>query len=348
MTLEFRDVAYRHPGSRDAGFKDASLRVGDGELVALMGPSGSGKSTLLQLAAGFLRPQSGTLWLDDLDITHLPAKSRELGVVFQSYALFPHMSVADNVAFPLRVRNVDPLERSRRVSELLARVGLSDRADALPGELSGGQQQRAALARAVVFNPRALLLDEPLSSVDGRLRQSLREAIRKVQRATGAPCLLVTHDPEDALSIADRVAVLVEGRLRQVGTPADVYERPCDATVARFTGPINALEAVALDPRRVRTAAGDLMCDHGASTGTRLTLLIRPEQVRLEPSDGPLPPNRLMVERVTVSRVGGVFETQGWIGGASIQARSFEPPPAEACWIVPERAVWAVTAETET
>jgi len=348
MSLEFRSVSYMHPGDRSGGVSDVSFQVGRGELVALMGPSGSGKSTLLQLAAGFLEPRLGTIWLGATELTRTPAVERDFGVVFQAYALFPHMSIAENVEFPLRARGVPRLERSRRVLETLARVGLADLADRRPESLSGGQQQRAALARAIVFDPRALLLDEPLSAVDGRLRQSLRDEIKAIQAVTDAPCLLVTHDAEDALSIADRVAVLVDGRLRQIGTPAEVYDRPVDATVARFTGPVNAIEAVALDAHTVRTAAGSLRCDHGRAVGTTMTLLLRPERIHLSQSPDAEPANRLVFESVDTVRVGGMFESHGRIAKLKVMARSFERPSTQTNWTVPPDAIWAVDPERFT
>jgi putative spermidine/putrescine transport system ATP-binding protein len=216
--------------------EDFSLAVAAGELVSLLGASGCGKTTTLRLVAGFLSPVAGTIRLGDTDLTALPAHRRDIGLVFQSYALFPHLSVADNVAFGLKQRGVPAQERSRRVAEMLERVGLGALADRLPGALSGGQKQRVALARALVIAPPLLMFDEPLSNLDAKLRVDMRVEIRQLQRSHGATALYVTHDQEEAFSISDRVAIMDAGRIMQFGPPETLYQRPANAFVARFVG----------------------------------------------------------------------------------------------------------------
>jgi spermidine/putrescine ABC transporter ATP-binding subunit len=215
------------------------LAVPSGELVALLGPSGCGKTTTLRIVAGFERPDSGRVRIQGVDVTATPPYRRDTGMVFQHYALFPHMTVRENVGFGLRMRGVDRSEAETRVREALALVSLSGLEGRYPRQLSGGQQQRVALARALVIRPQLLLLDEPLSSLDAKLRQEMRLEVRAIQRRVGITALFVTHDQEEALSLADRVAVINQGRVEQVGTPVEVYERPRTAFVAGFIGQSN-------------------------------------------------------------------------------------------------------------
>ncbi|MBE1204195.1 ABC transporter ATP-binding protein [Aminobacter carboxidus] len=216
--------------------EDLSLSVGKGELVSLLGASGCGKTTTLRLIAGFLEPTSGTIRLGDKDLTRLPAYKRDIGLVFQNYALFPHLSVLDNVAFGLKQRGVASADREKRAKAMLERVGLSPLADRLPGALSGGQKQRVALARALVIEPPLLMFDEPLSNLDAKLRVDMRVEIRQLQRANGTTSVYVTHDQEEAFSISDRVAIMNAGRIMQFDTPEMLYQRPANAFVARFVG----------------------------------------------------------------------------------------------------------------
>jgi putative spermidine/putrescine transport system ATP-binding protein len=223
------------------------LDIRGGEFLALLGPSGCGKTTALRAIAGFERPDSGQVLLDGRDITGVPASKRDMGMVFQAYSLFPNLTVADNVGFGLRVRRRGRAEQRRRAAELLELVGLADRGGHYPHQLSGGQQQRVALARALAVAPQVLLLDEPLSALDAQVRVQLREEIRRIQLELGITTVFVTHDQAEALSVADRVGVLRQGRLEQVASPDELYERPATAFVAEFVGTMNRLPAEPVD-----------------------------------------------------------------------------------------------------
>jgi putative spermidine/putrescine transport system ATP-binding protein len=218
-----------------------SLDIAPGELVALLGPSGCGKTTALRIVAGFEYADSGEVLVDDLDISGVAASRRDMGMVFQSYSLFPNMNALDNVAFGLRMRRIGGGDRRKRAAELLDMVGLSAQARQYPHQLSGGQQQRVALARALAIEPRVLLLDEPLSALDAKVRLQLREQIRTLQQRLGTTTLFVTHDQEEALSMADRVGVMKDGRLEQVADPSELYSRPATAFVAEFVGTMNRI-----------------------------------------------------------------------------------------------------------
>ena len=276
-------VTYRYPGS-SAGVFDVTLEILPGELIVCIGPSGCGKTTLLRLIAGFLRPDAGTIRLGGEDVSTLPPRARECGVVFQAYALFPHMRVWENVAYPLRVRKVPQAERRRRAEAMLEVVGLRGLHARLPAQLSGGQQQRVALARALVFKPRAMLLDEPLSALDAGTRVVMRDEIRRIQRGQDIATLLITHDQDEALSLADRIVVLRDGRLVQAASPQDLYDRPADAFVAGFVGRANLLDATVVDGQTVETQIGRLVTPpHGRQPGNAVRLLVRPERVELAP-----------------------------------------------------------------
>jgi putative spermidine/putrescine transport system ATP-binding protein len=277
--VRLEQVTFRYPGGK-AGIFDVSLDIAPGELVVCIGPSGCGKTTLLKLIAGFLRPESGRVLLGDADVTHAPVRARECGIVFQSYALFPHMSVWENVAYPLRVREVPTAERRQRAHAMLDLVGLAGFGERLPAALSGGQQQRVALARALVFGPRALLLDEPLSALDAATRLTMRDEIRRIQKAQDIAALLITHDQDEALSLADRVVVLKDGALVQTATPQEIYDRPVDAFVAAFVGGANLIDGVAAADDAVDTPLGRIATPrHGVAAGTRMRLLVRPERI---------------------------------------------------------------------
>ena len=237
--------------------ENLSLNVAEGELVSLLGASGCGKTTTLRLVAGFLQPTSGTITLGGRDLTRLPPHQRDIGLVFQNYALFPHLSVADNVGFGLKQRGISGTEKARRINAMLERVGLAPLADRLPGALSGGQKQRVALARALVIEPPLLMFDEPLSNLDAKLRIDMRVEIRQLQRANGTTSVYVTHDQEEAFSISDRVAIMHRGRIMQLDTPERLYQRPANAFVARFVGFENliAMSVVGRDGAKITARA---------------------------------------------------------------------------------------------
>jgi putative spermidine/putrescine transport system ATP-binding protein len=263
-----------------AAVSDVTLEVADGEFVVLLGPSGCGKTTTLRVVAGFAEPTSGTVRLGERDITRTPPWRRNAGLVFQSYALFPHLTVAENVAFPLEMRKTPAEQAAGRVGEMLRLVRLEHLGGRLPRELSGGQQQRVALARALAFRPDVLLLDEPLSSLDAKLRQEVRVEIRELQRSIGLTTIMVTHDQEEALTMADRLVVMREGRVRQVGTQQDLYERPADSFIAGFVGRSSFIDGRIEASGRFRSAGGLLIACAGGSVGPA-TLALRPERLRL-------------------------------------------------------------------
>ena len=268
---------------------DVSLRVERGEFLTLLGPSGSGKTTILMCIAGFVAPTAGAILLDGKDITPLPPERRDFGMVFQGYALFPHMTVAENVAFPLRVRKLSAADREAKVRAALDLVQLQGFAERLPRQLSGGQQQRVALARALVFDPALLLLDEPLSALDKKLRAELQEELKALHRRVGRTFVNVTHDQEEALSLSDRVAILNHGKLIQGGAPAHLYEQPRTRFVADFLGKSNFLQGevresvpggfvIGAGATRIVQAVAE---NHRPAHGSRVLLSLRPEKITL-------------------------------------------------------------------
>ncbi len=265
-----------------------SLDIAPGELVALLGPSGCGKTTALRILAGFESADSGSVTVDGRDISQIPAAKRDMGMVFQSYSLFPNMSALDNVGFGLRMRKQRGSDRNRRAADLLDMVGLTDQAKKYPHQMSGGQQQRVALARALAIEPRVLLLDEPLSALDAKVRLQLREQIRTLQQRLGTTTLFVTHDQEEALSMADRVGVMRDGRLEQVAAPSHLYDQPATAFVAEFVGVMNRVPGE-LQGRGDVSALGAVLPVHG-DTGSGLSgdvdVLVRPEGLHLAAQDG--------------------------------------------------------------
>ena len=265
------------------------LGVHEGEFLSLLGPSGCGKTTTLNLIAGFIEPTAGCILVDGEDVTGRPAHLRGLGVVFQSYALFPHLSVFENVAFGLRERRVARVEVARRVGDALELVRLDRRGGQRPSELSGGMQQRVALARALVYRPRVVLLDEPLAALDKKLREEMRGELREIQRSVGITTVFVTHDQAEALGLSDRIAVMSRGRIEQLGAPREIYDHPATRFVADFIGASTVLRgrAVAVDrlamagDASLRVAAGRAL-----RVGEEVELAIRPERVRLAPGPG--------------------------------------------------------------
>jgi putative spermidine/putrescine transport system ATP-binding protein len=251
------DRLTKHFGSH-AAVDGLTLSVEKGEFVSLLGPSGCGKTTTLQMIAGFVEPSGGAIRLEGRDLLAVKPAKRGLGIVFQSYALFPHMSVAENVAFGLEMQGVAQAERARRVGETLELVGLGAFAARFPRQLSGGQQQRVALARALVIKPQILLLDEPLSNLDAKLREEMQIELRQIQRTVGTTTILVTHDQAEAMALSDRIVVMNQGRAEQVGPPHEAYEQPATSFVASFLGKTNLLDGVTVRPEKISFAPGGL------------------------------------------------------------------------------------------
>jgi putative spermidine/putrescine transport system ATP-binding protein len=259
-----------------------SLDIGQGEFVAFLGPSGCGKTTTLRMIAGLTLASEGSIGFGARDVTDLPPYLRNAGLVFQGYALFPHMSVAQNVAFGLEMRKVGGAGAQRRVMEALALVKLDHLADRLPRQLSGGQQQRVALARAIVYEPEVLLLDEPLSALDAKLRHEVRADLRRLQSKLGLTTIFVTHDQDEALSVADRIVVMSAGKVEQVGTPREIYQRPASRFVAEFIGLTNIFAGAVEAGGRFRTAGGESLAIPAGTRGDGVSALaIRPEQIVL-------------------------------------------------------------------
>jgi iron(III) transport system ATP-binding protein len=293
VSLELRGLTkvFADPGdpTRELRAVDGlTLRVGAGELVTLLGPSGCGKTTALRMVAGFEMPTAGAVRIDDVDVTRRPPNFRDTAMVFQSYAIFPHLTVTENVGFGLAMRGVAPAARARRVEAMLELVQLAGLGERSPDRLSGGQQQRVALARAVITEPKVLLFDEPLSNLDAKLRAEMRGEIRTLQRRTGITSLYVTHDQAEAMALSDRIVVMRAGRIEQVGTPVEVYARPATRFVADFLGRVNFLAAEVVGPGLVRTRVGpataDLPVAGGAAPGAGPWLaVLRPEAIRLVP-----------------------------------------------------------------
>ncbi len=282
--------------------RDIRLEIGSGELFFLLGPSGCGKSTLLRLIAGLLEPTAGRLFFNDDDVTALPTQRRNAVMCFQSYALWPHMSVRENIRFGLSVRGLSRQEQAQRIDEVLSLVQMRELADRKPNQLSGGQQQRVALARALAVRPACLLLDEPLSNLDAQLRQEMRSEIRRICKSAGFTTVYVTHDQKEALSMADRIGILNDGRLVQVGTPGELYRRPSTSFVANFIGQTNLLRGRIISRQgglaRMRTAAGEILAmvppahslagkplvakpPVGAPAAQEVMVSIRPEHIRI-------------------------------------------------------------------
>ncbi|MBA3875824.1 MAG: Fe3+/spermidine/putrescine ABC transporter ATP-binding protein [Anaerolinea sp.] len=306
-----------------------NLVAGRGEFVSFLGPSGCGKTTTLRMIAGFETPTAGTILLDGADITYRPPNQRNVGMVFQSYALFPNMSVGDNVGFGLRVRKRPADQIRKRVQELLELVHLSDKLARYPYQLSGGQQQRVALARALAFEPQVLLLDEPLSALDAKIRVTLRHEIRAIQRQLGITTVYVTHDQEEALSLSDRVVVMSEGRIEQIGTPFEVYNFPTTGFVASFVGTLNVLPALVVDPGAGRLSVGGqqirISRPVSARTGSTLSLALRPEMVSI--GEGPAGSNVVRGSVVDVSFLGSIVRIRiGIAEGVNVTLDVFNEP----------------------
>jgi putative spermidine/putrescine transport system ATP-binding protein len=267
-----------------------NIELNQGEFLSLLGPSGCGKTTALRLVAGFDRPDSGSIVVDGKDVTRVSPNKRDMGMVFQAYSLFPNMTAAQNVEFGLKIRGRKRGDRQGRVQELLELVGLGHAGDRYPWQLSGGMQQRVALARALAIEPRVLLLDEPLSALDAKVRVQLREEIRRIQLELGITTLYVTHDQEEALSVSDHVAVMYGGRIEQMGAPAEMYSAPATPFVAEFIGTMNRLEATVVDGSSGIVDHGGvrltLESARGRANGERVLVLVRPEALELAAANG--------------------------------------------------------------
>jgi len=300
-TLDLQGV--RKVFGATVALEELSLSIASGELVSLLGPSGCGKTTALRIVAGFEAPTAGQLLVDGEDFVGVPASKRNMGMVFQAYSLFPNMTARQNVEFGMRMRKIARDKCRARAEELLGLVGLAERVSNYPHELSGGQQQRVALARALAIEPAILLLDEPLSALDAKVRVDLRQQIRSVQTRLGITTLYVTHDQEEALSISDRIAVMSDGNLEQIGAPADIYRSPRTEFVANFVGLMNGFEGTLRAPDTVVIGAGDrpIRVNEavGVAVGDKVLVLIRPESVQLEElADGASAPEGVIEAKV--------------------------------------------------
>jgi putative spermidine/putrescine transport system ATP-binding protein len=279
---------------------DFSLEIADGELVAFLGPSGCGKTTTLRMIAGFITPTVGSILIGDTDVTLLPVHKRNTGMVFQRYALFPHMTVAENVAFGLEMHKVPKSEREPKVRRVLDMVRMTELRDRYPRQLSGGQQQRVAIARALAIEPKVFLLDEPLSNLDAKLRLEVREEIRSLQQRLGLTTVFVTHDQEEALAIADRMAIMHDGKVQQVGAPGELYERPANLFVANFLGKMNVFAGRADAGNAFAAESGERIARNGDGAATHLG--VRPERVRLS------------AQATGGNALGGVVESSLYLG----------------------------------
>jgi putative spermidine/putrescine transport system ATP-binding protein len=322
--------------------QDFSLDAAPGEFVSFLGPSGCGKTTVLRMVAGFEEPTAGSILIGGRDVTRLKPNQRNVGMVFQAYALFPNLTVAQNVAFGLKVAGVPKADADRRVAEMLniVKLPLGEFGARYPYQLSGGQQQRVALARALAPSPKLLLLDEPLSALDAKVRVSLREEIRSIQQKLGITTIFVTHDQEEALSISDRIAVMYGGKAEQVGTPFEIYNRPATRFVANFVGTLNVLNGTVSDAAigKVRVGDSEVVLKNklnGSRTGDSLTLALRPEAISLGRQTGR--EANLNGRIAEVSFLGSVIRVKVGLGQEAVSLDTFNspasPPP-----IVGERA----------
>jgi putative spermidine/putrescine transport system ATP-binding protein len=306
--------------------RPVSLEIDQGEFVTLLGPSGCGKTTILRMVAGFETPTSGAIRIDGKDVVGLRPNQRNVGMVFQAYALFPNLTVAQNVGFGLKVAGVPKAQAEPRIAEMLALIGLPDLGGRYPFQLSGGQQQRVALARALANRPKMLLLDEPLSALDAKVRVSLREEIRRIQKELGITTIFVTHDQEEALSMSDRIVVMNTGVVEQVGTPSEVYNRPSTVFVSTFVGQISKLSVTVADPVVGLVRLGQQSFPVGRPlefpAGSALTLALRPEMIAL----GPGSPVTLGATVDDVSFLGAIVRVRLNLDGQALSVDLFNTP----------------------
>ncbi len=309
----------------NAVVRQVDLNIEKGEFISLLGPSGCGKTTVLRMLAGFETPNAGQITVDGQDITHLSPAQRNVGMVFQAYALFPNMTIADNVAFGLKVAGRPAAEIKARVAEMLDLVKLPALGDRFPYQLSGGQQQRIALARALAVSPRILLLDEPLSALDAKIRVSLREEIRSVQRKLGITTVFVTHDQEEALSMSDRVVVMSEGRIEQLGTPVEIYNQPRTRFVASFVGTLTILSARIVEPEARTLMIGEQLVRTkvplAGKAGQEISVALRPEAISL--GKGRATTNSLPAQVTDVNFLGSIVRVKMRCGTQDISMDMF-------------------------
>jgi putative spermidine/putrescine transport system ATP-binding protein len=312
-----------------AAVQDFNLQVEKGEFVSFLGPSGCGKTTTLRMIAGFEIPSTGTVTIDDADITHKAPNQRNVGMVFQAYALFPNMTVAQNIGYGLRIRRESKAAINKTVEEMLALIHLEKKGNSYPHQLSGGQQQRVALARALANHPQVLLLDEPLSALDAKIRVSLRAEIRAIQRKLGITAIYVTHDQEEALSISDRIVVMFEGKIEQVGTPFEIYNFPQTAFVASFVGTLNTATAEVVDPvnRLLQLDGSQLQAAEGLEgrqKGDKVTIAIRPERINFLATEKKANIMDCRIENITF--LGSVVRIQVLVGNNRFYMDTFNNP----------------------
>lgn len=360
--IELRDL--RKSFGKTEVVKDLSLDVRKGEFISFLGGSGCGKTTTLRMIAGFETPSSGSIFIDGADMANVSPRKRRLGMVFQNYALFPNLDVEGNIDFGLSVAGVKGKAAKKRVAEMLELIGMEGYAHRYPRQLSGGQQQRVALARAIAVEPEALLLDEPLSALDAKIRQRLRDDIRSIQKKLGMTMIYVTHDQEEALSISDRVAVMQGGKIEQLGVPSEIYDNPASAFVATFIGSLSSLRCEVAD-----AAAGLLLIDGrilravppiDAAPGEVLFLSLRPEAITLSPSSAE--DNVLAGEVEAVKFLGSIVRLVVRSCGQAVFVDSFNDPrrafpvpgaevklcfPPEACHLRPSHPAESVLAAQE-
>jgi putative spermidine/putrescine transport system ATP-binding protein len=325
--LEINNVSKKF-GATEA-VSDFNLQIKKGELVSFLGPSGCGKTTTLRMVAGFEIPTGGRIVMDGKDITDIPPNQRDVGMVFQSYALFPNMTVAGNIGFGLKVMKKSADETQQRVNDMLGLINMPEYAQRYPYQLSGGQQQRVALARALALRPDVLLLDEPLSALDAKIRVSLRAEIRAIQRKLGITAIYVTHDQEEALSLSDRVVVMNAGRMEQVGTPFEIYNFPQTAFVASFVGTLNSTDAEVVDSQKGIISLGDIQLISAEDLnkrkkGDKVRMSIRPERLSFASEQKKDNVLDCIIENITF--LGSVVRIQVKIGNTKFNMDTFNNP----------------------
>lgn len=348
--MSFLELTHVHKSfAGSAAVEDFNLTVSPGEFISFLGPSGCGKTTTLRMIAGFELPTSGKITLSGNDLTYLPANKRNVGMVFQSYALFPNMIVSENIGYGLKVAGKPKAEIGQRVKEMLSLIHMQELGTRYPNQLSGGQQQRVALARALAFHPQVLLLDEPLSALDAKIRVELRQEIRRIQQQLGITTIYVTHDQEEALSLSDRIVVMSHGKVEQVGTPSEIYNFPTTEFVAKFVGQINLLPVEVVDAQQgVVKLGGQVMRagQFGHLNGSPIRLAVRPEELNPGFADGA---NNLNGKVDSITYLGSIVRISVDVEGHPLSLdvfneRKLKIPavgdsypvtfPVDACWLL--------------